>query len=234
MLTAAAATSRFVSAGNRLPMLKRAVDYWRFINSPTLPEKFLVDLFPGVEQQDVRVSVDVRHHFELPYGERTAVAAIVQWLRPQQVFEFGTYTGATTRLLADACPPGTVVHTLDLPAEELAGTAVKDADIGARFKGRPEYAQRIVQHRANSRRFDPAPFARQVDLVYIDASHKFEDVLHDSRLGLAMLKPGGVMLWDDYHVNSLPVAEALDVLGGEIEITRVFHTRIAVHRSAGR
>jgi predicted O-methyltransferase YrrM len=231
MLSTAAATTRFVSSGNRLPVLRRAMDYWRFLNSPTLPEKFLVDLFPEVDGLTVPVSVDVRHHFELPYGERTVVAAIVAGLKPQVLFEFGTYTGATTRLIADACPAGAVVHTLDLPAAELTGTAVSDTDIGARFKGRPEYASRIVQHRINSRAFDPSPFHRQVDLVYIDASHQFEDVLHDSRLGLTMLKPGGVMLWDDYHVNSLPVAEALDVLGREVPLARIFHTRIAAHRS---
>jgi predicted O-methyltransferase YrrM len=224
------ATLQFVRSGGRMPKLQRAVEHWRFLNSPLVPEVFLGDAFPETVGKRFTVTTDVRHHFELPYGERMVMSAIVNALQPRSVFEFGTYTGSTTQLIADACPDQCVVHTLDLPAKDLAGTSVADADIGSRFKGRSEYAGRIVQHRSRSLAFDYAPFEGRIDLVYVDGSHKFEDVLHDSRMGARMLSPTGVMIWDDYAVGSIPVAAALNVLTGEMNIARIFSTRLAVHR----
>jgi predicted O-methyltransferase YrrM len=230
MLSTLAATLHFVRSRNRSSLLQRAARQWRFMNSDVLPETFLVDLFPETAGKEFSVTTDVRHHFELPYGERMVLAAIVSALRPRRVFEFGTYTGATTALIARACPDDSIVHTLDLPAEELRGSAVSDAQIGARFAGQAEFKGRIQQHRINSRTLDAGPFENQFDLVYIDASHEYGDVLHDSRLGLRMLAPKGVMIWDDYQVSALPVAEAVDVLAKEIPIQRIYNTRLAVHR----
>ncbi len=36
------------------------------------------------------------------------------------------------------------------------------------------------------------------DFIYIDASHRADDVLMDSMLSWRLLKPGGTMIWDDY------------------------------------
>jgi predicted O-methyltransferase YrrM len=36
------------------------------------------------------------------------------------------------------------------------------------------------------------------DFVYIDGSHKAADVLEDAILSLRLLKPGGIMIFDDY------------------------------------
>jgi hypothetical protein len=42
--------------------------------------------------------------------------------------------------------------------------------------------------------FDGEPF----DLIYIDGSHRALDVLQDAFLGWRLLKPGGLMIFDDY------------------------------------
>jgi predicted O-methyltransferase YrrM len=176
------------------------------------------------------VPTNIRHRFELPYGERLVIASIVSVLRPKTVFEFGTFTGATTALIADHCPSDAVIHTLDLPPSSLAGTSVSEDHIGAKFRGVPHYSSRIVQHRADSRQFDYSSLVGRVDLVYIDGSHKFDDVLSDSRMALAMLSADGAILWDDYQLSAVPVMSALDVLAKEIRIERVFGTRLALHR----
>lgn len=38
---------------------------------------------------------------------------------------------------------------------------------------------------------------QRFDLVYVDASHAYADVLHDSLFAWRLTKPGGVVLWDD-------------------------------------
>jgi predicted O-methyltransferase YrrM len=50
------------------------------------------------------------------------------------------------------------------------------------------------------------------DLVYVDGSHEAPDVLADLVLGFRLLRPGGVLLCDDYQWSREETARA-DVLG---------------------
>lgn len=45
------------------------------------------------------------------------------------------------------------------------------------------------------------------DIIYIDGSHMAADVLTDAVLSFPMLKPGGVMIFDDYEWNAYPEPE---------------------------
>ena len=37
------------------------------------------------------------------------------------------------------------------------------------------------------------------DIIYIDGSHATSDVLEDAVLSYRLLKPGGLLIFDDYH-----------------------------------
>jgi len=229
MLNTLQANIRFFSRSNRQERLRAELDRWSFVNSDHPPESFLTDLFPELATRSITVSVDVKHKFELPYGERIVLAAIAELLEPAMIFEFGTYTGSTTTLLADAAPRA-VVHTLDLPADEIVwGQDVVEA-IGKNFRDQPEYAGRIVSHRRNSRLFDFSPFENKVDLVYIDGSHEYPDVIEDSRNALRILAPRGVIIWDDYHPGCMGVARAIKKLAKTLSIIRIAQTRLSVMR----
>lgn len=39
----------------------------------------------------------------------------------------------------------------------------------------------------------------QFDIIYIDASHRRDDVLIDSIMSWRLLAPGGILIWDDLH-----------------------------------
>ena len=229
MLNAWQATIRFFSRSNRQGRLRAELDRWSFINSDHPAEVYLTDLFPQLANRSISLSVDVQHPFELPYGERTVLSAIAEILEPVMIFEFGTYSGSTTTLLADAAPRA-VVHTLDLPADEIVwGQDVVEA-IGKNFRDRPEYVNRIVSHRCNSRLFDFSPFENRVDLVYIDGSHEFADVLEDSRNALRLLTPRGLIIWDDYQPGCMGVARAIQQIAKTLPIVRISQTRLSVMR----
>lgn len=51
--------------------------------------------------------------------------------------------------------------------------------------------------------------AKAWDFVYIDGSHTSRNVLFDSIRAWIALKPGGIMVWDDYQwrINELPRLE---------------------------
>lgn len=230
MLNPWKATIRFFSRSDCLGRLRAEMDRWSFVNSDHPKEVFLTDLFPQLARRSVSLSLDVQHHFSLPYGERIVLAAIVEILQPAVIFEFGTYSGSTTTLLADAAPEA-VVHTLDLPTDEIVwGQDVVEA-IGKNFRDRTDYTGRIISHRCNSRLFDFSPFEKKVDFVFIDGSHNYADVLEDSRNALRMLSPRGVIVWDDYLPGCMPVAKAIQQLGRTLPIVRIAQTRLSLLRS---
>jgi predicted O-methyltransferase YrrM len=63
------------------------------------------------------------------------------------------------------------------------------------------YGRKINHRRHRSDVFLPyaARYREPYDFIYIDGSHLASDVLSDSVLSWPLLKPGGVMIWDDYR-----------------------------------
>ena len=169
------------------------------------------------------------HPFELPYGERAILDGLVRHISAQSIWEFGTYTGSSTVVMAGALAEGGVVETIDLPGDGAPG---RQADrIGEAIRARPDLASRIVQHRCDLRQFDFRAWIGKVDLVFVDASHQYNDVLADSRIALELLSPGGVIVWDDYQAAHPGVVRALTEVGIGYPLVHVAGSRLVVHRS---
>lgn len=62
-----------------------------------------------------------------------------------------------------------------------------------------------------------------VDVVYVDADHKYEPVLADIRAWYAKVKPGGILCGDDYiegsHIEKFGVIEAVKDFAAEMNLT---------------
>jgi predicted O-methyltransferase YrrM len=152
--------------------------------------------------------VDVPCHLQ----NSAVVSLIAKLIDARNVFEFGTYKGETAMLIAEHCRDCQVV-TLDLPDgvdfETASATSeVEFTDVRLfrydRQKGRAtaikgEPATRITQIQQESSTFDATPFAGRFDLIYVDASHSYSAVKNDTEKAFTMLKPGGVIIWDDYY-----------------------------------
>ena len=50
----------------------------------------------------------------------------------------------------------------------------------------------------DSLEYDFAPYAGQADVVLVDGGHEYVNGLADTRTALQLVKPGGVILWDDF------------------------------------
>ncbi|MFT7383599.1 MAG: hypothetical protein ACI90G_001177, partial [Urechidicola sp.] len=46
--------------------------------------------------------------------------------------------------------------------------------------------------------FDEGPYQGAFDLIFVDGSHAYSYVMHDSLMCQRMLAPGGIMVWHDY------------------------------------
>jgi O-methyltransferase len=236
---------RYLVAGGWRTEQKRLLDY--VTNAPfdpqVIPSKLLAEWWPEIARTKAVVSMDTTEWWALPYGERTVIDALVRYLRPRIAFEFGTFMGATTALIADAAPPGAVIHTIDIPPEafeqegfaeayEAKGGAPAEL-LGSRFRDRDDASNSIIFHRAYSEDFDYAPLRGKVDFILVDASHEYDDVLRESERALEMLSPWGVIVWDDYDWFQPGVVQALNELGARVELCHVASTRLVVHRRRG-
>jgi len=124
--------------------------------------------------------------------------------RAVTVLEIGSWEGRSAVFFLEYLPQAriTCIDTFaggDEHQEGRFGGAVGqlerrfDANVAA-------YAGRVEKIRSRS---FPALDAllqsgRRFDVVYVDGSHKRDDVLIDSVLAWQLLNPGGLLIWDDY------------------------------------
>jgi predicted O-methyltransferase YrrM len=198
---------------------------------PKAPTRSIFDVYPAAEGKTVELGTIGYRISNVDPMEQFCLVAIARLRQPRTVFELGTYDGTTTMLLARNLPDACIL-TLDLdPA--LASIATVDGEIdnarsgvGSRFIGHPE-AQRIEQLIGDSRSFDFSPWFGSIDLVIVDAGHEYESASADTATAFQLLRPGGVIVWDDYVTGWPGVVRAVDESG-----RKVFHlagTDLAVY-----
>lgn len=123
-------------------------------------------------------------------------------------FEFGTWRGWTTDLLAGYAQH---VYTLSLH--------------GPAYCCRPK----VTCLFGDSLTFDFSPYKGQMDLVFVDGGHDWKTVASDSMAAEALRKPDGVIIWHDCNVQHRDVWKFLQQRRGWGASTlRVEGTRLAV------
>jgi len=131
--------------------------------------------------------------------------------KPADFLEIGSFEGRSAvwfleHILTDPDARITCVDTFT-PNERF------DFDYEAHFDLNIEpYRDKVIKFKARSQdvlRSFPQSF---FDVVYIDGSHVVLDVFWDSMLSWPLLKPGGLMMWDDYQrdIEGEEVRKAVD------------------------
>jgi len=200
----------------------------------------LSDLFPGIEltQATIPAGEFARDRGFLPLQELLTLAAICSYVRPRRVFEIGTYRGSTSLVMAMHTDTDAEIFTLDLPPQHQATKySIDNGDItgkafvvGERYRETP-FASKIQQLYGDSARFDFEPYRGVMDLVFVDGNHMYENVRVDSDSAFNILRPGGVIVWDDYSSQSGPgVVRALQEFAGR-GLRAIAATRFAIHVS---
>ncbi len=211
---------------------------WFQSSGKKLPTVSVEELFPGTSQLAIQLQRTLpRVTGNVTMDELAAIAVICRWLNPSVVFEFGTFNGRTTLNLAANTSAETKIYTLDLadPATAQLATSQDDGDYhlrdgsGSHFRD-SEFRGKIEQLWSDSARFDESRFHAQVDLVFVDGAHSIDYVRSDTTKALAMLKPGGVILWHDYCSWYPGVFEHLHELLPRYSIKHIEGTHLAVLR----
>ena len=132
-------------------------------------------------------------------------------IQPKRILEIGSFEGASACYLIDTLGPkgGLELFCVDSWAGGLEHNRLDMGEIEARFDANVEQAKsrcpEPVQVNKLKGKSDQVlayllTEGRQgyFDFVYVDGSHQAPDVLCDAVLGFRLLKPEGVMAFDDY------------------------------------
>lgn len=158
--------------------------------------------------------------------ESSILVSFCKLFAPQRIFEFGTYLGATSLLLAENTPPATQVVTLDLdqadPNAEGAGMAPaaelkvlesgvdNDTYLKNNFlnkgaicidRAAADIKARITRLCQDSTRLDPAAagLEKQFDFIFIDGGHDLHTVTIDTQNAHRMARQDAIILWHDFE-----------------------------------
>ena len=155
-----------------------------------LPVAELTELFPGIGGLSVQLTPDQFYRppsMVLPLSELLTLMALCRYLSPKRLFEMGTFRGDSSLAMARSTAEDARIWTLDIESQgpHLA------------FCGQPEEAKVRVLI-GDSRTFDFGPYVGQCDFVFVDADHTHAAALRDTETAFRLVKPGGIILWDDY------------------------------------
>ena len=159
---------------------------------------------------------------DTPLPDMLFLLNLAKGRKARRILEVGTYRSRTTCALHLNCPDAEIIsydiQVLDSPYRQ-----------SLRDKPKVRFRHASFSASANALRQEP-PF----DLIFVDGSHRFEDVVEDSRLALDLLAPGGIVVWHDYRPNDyytkeLRVPEGLEIIRKDIAVRAVRHTMCAVH-----
>jgi predicted O-methyltransferase YrrM len=138
-------------------------------------------------------SSSLRELCEIVYGDTRE--------QVRSLLEIGAYEGRSTVFFATFFPNARI-DTIDTFAgsDEHKFVPAASRTEGVFDRNMATFTGRIKKHKGYS--YDHLPRLRasgsQFDAAFIDGSHFSDDIYVDTFYAWAMLKPGGVLIWDDY------------------------------------
>jgi len=127
--------------------------------------------------------------------------------RPARILEIGSFEGRSAVFFLKYMPQSTIVCI-----DTFAGTPEENyvyrhmeqqmSAAEARFdRNIKPFAARVEKIKSRSIPALEALIAqnRRFDLAYIDGGHRYDDVMADSLAAWQMLRPDGIVIWDDYE-----------------------------------
>jgi len=175
--------------------------------------------------------------------ERAILVSLLKITKPLQIFEFGTYFGETTLILA--ANSKAQVYSLDLDQDHLEQMADKldefeMANVRRRlparlaFQGTP-YETHIKTLLGDSTAFDLSPFYQKMDFILIDGGHQLGVVTSDTQQAFHLLHPGRLqcIVWHDYGNPHYQITDYLDDLSHELQLFHVIDTTFVFYLNNG-
>lgn len=155
------------------------------------------------------------YNFTVDWFSRAAISwnGILGHLRDQpiQCLEIGSYEGRSATWLAEniLTHPDSRIYCID-PWMSMENFPFDYVCAEARFDHNKSVCQngdRIIKMRGTLATLHQDYLPDNLDFIYIDGSHEARDVMTDFVLAFPLLKPGGILIFDDYNWDEYPQHE---------------------------
>lgn len=144
-------------------------------------------------------------------GELEVLVALARSVAARGVLEIGVNTGRTARALLDNVPTIEHYQGVDVPPGYAFGCDVQKHEVppnpGHYALGDPRFE--LLLRPRGSLDLSPAEL-RPCDVVFVDGDHSRDAVIQDTALAEQLVRPGGLIIWHDYH--DLGTVDVRDVL----------------------
>lgn len=194
-------------------------------------------LFPGLYSQNISLGKLERKWGDLTLERTLIFLCSLAKNNYSPIVEFGTFRGRTTFNLA--LNSSGEITTVDI-GHELGkaidvGVNIEKQEYATHTTGElflsapPEIRDKIKQMRGDSTKLDYSHLYGKVGMVIVDGGHSYEVCKSDSEQALRMVKPGGIIIWDDYGSFWPGVVQALDELSKRITLYNLPHENLVVY-----
>lgn len=186
-----------------LPVISPSILHYLALNSV---------IIPGVK--------DPSHGQDAPLNDLLFLLQLAKVVNPRRVLEIGTYRAKTTFALHENLPNSQIVsYDIALTESPYRKTLSESSR-----------AQLIIENFSSGNILQQKT---EFDLIFIDAGHRYAEVLADSEISFKVLSPTGCIVWHDYRINEflnpgLEVPEALKTLSVTRNIFAVPGTTCAI------
>ncbi len=198
-------------------------------NGKGLKRKNLEELFPGIAFKNISVYAKFDSLFDNSYSPNNSslvstkeiftLTALVKYLSPNRIFEFGSFKGWTLANLVENAEIKTQIFSLDILSRDA-----EDSKIESILNNK-----NVTKFIADSAVFDFTPFLKSIDYIFIDACHSEESVRKDSENAFKMLTPNGLIIWHDFNLAHPGVYKYLTELSKSKTIYSIKNTALVIY-----
>lgn len=120
--------------------------------------------------------------------------------KPASILEIGSFEGRSTKFWFEQ-PSIVTVTCIDTWQGSEEHVDLDISEIEKRFDKNHSWRSNLIKKKGKSADVladMQEEYANSFELIYVDGSHDPRDVLTDAVLAFRLLKPGGIMIFDDY------------------------------------
>ena len=179
----------------------------------------------------------------LTIQELVSILGICSIYPSSNLLEIGSFRGRTALNIIYNFPD-LKIFTFDLPDQihnekDLKYNLVESDKVQAFHHKKKElkikhkeYFSKINSLEGDSATYDFSKFDEFFDIIIIDGSHKYENVIIDSENAIKMIKKNGFIIWHDYSRDHIDVLKAINFIKKKysIEINRLKHTKFVFYK----
>lgn len=135
-------------------------------------------------------------------------------VQPKGVLEFGVNVGRTAHAILEHVPSIERYEGVDVPPGYVTAAKVQRGEVpiiaGEMVLHDPRF--KLLLSPNGSHDLTPNDLS-PCNAAFIDGDHSMRGVLHDTMLASTLVRPGGIIIWHDYHdLGTVDVRDALHAL----------------------